>query len=236
MVTKYSGGTPIRKDGKIYAILTRVKHFFFRILSLITGIIFYAIGIVITIKANIGYAPWDVFHVGLANSTGLSIGTMSIIVGIIIGIVVVIQGEKLGLGTILNMVFIGVFVDIIFSHIPLAKNFATGTIMLIAGLFVVSLGSYFYIKAAFGAGPRDSLMVVLARKTKFPVGLCRFALEFLVLLAGWLLGGMVGFGTVLAVIAIGFCIQLTFKVLKFDVTAVKHETLFDTFTALKTKR
>ena len=101
--------------------------------------------------------------------------------------------------------------------------------MLISGLFVIAIGSYFYIKSAFGVGPRDNLMVVLARKTKLPVGVCRFAIELAVTLIGWLLGGMVGIGTVISVIAIGFCIQITFKVFKFDVTAVKHETLRDTF-------
>jgi uncharacterized membrane protein YczE len=125
------------------------------------------------------------------------------------------------------------FIDIIFPFIPVAANPIIGTIMLIFGLFIISIGSYFYIKSAFGAGPRDSLMVVLARKTKLPVGLCRGILELSVTLIGWFLGGLVGFGTVLFVIAIGFFIQIVFKLFKFDVTQVKHETLGDTYAALK---
>ena len=204
-----------------------------RLLSLIAGLFFCALGFVVTIKANIGYAPWDVFHVGLANTVGLSIGTVSILTGLLIIIVVVILKEKLGLGTILNMILIGLFIDIVFPHLPLAKNWIIGAVMLISGLFIVAIGSYFYIRAAFGAGPRDSLMIALARRTKFPVGLCRFAIEFLATVIGWLLGGMVGVGTVVSVIAIGFCIQITFRLFRFDVTKVKHETLADTFTALK---
>jgi len=131
------------------------------------------------------------------------------------------------------MVLIGLFIDLIFPYIPKTENRIIGTLMLIAGLFIIAVGSYFYIKSAFGAGPRDNLMVVLARKTKLPVGLCRGIIELLVTIIGWFLGGMVGFGTVISVIAIGFCIQLVFKILRFDVTSVKHETLKDTFIVIK---
>ena len=210
-----------------------MKRFFIRLLSMMAGLLFYASGIVLGIKANIGYAPWEVFHVGLANTTGLSIGVISIIVGVIIATIVTILGEKLGFGTILNMIVIGLFIDIIFPRLPTAKNPIIGTVMLIAGLFIISMGSYFYIRSAFGVGPRDNLMIVLARRTKFPVGLCRGAIELLATVVGWFLGGMVGIGTVISVVLIGFCIQLVFKLLRFDVTAVKHETLRDTFAALK---
>jgi uncharacterized membrane protein YczE len=100
---------------------------------------------------------------------------------------------------------------------------------LIAGLFILSLGSYFYIKSAFGAGPRDNLMIVLNRKTKLPVGVCRSIVELSVTLAGWILGGMVGIGTVISVVAVGFCIQITFAAFKFDAAAVEHETLKETY-------
>jgi len=201
---------------------------------MITGLAFYALGIVMMINADIGYAPWEVFHVGLANAIGLTIGVTSIIAGIIIVLIVTILGEKLGLGTIASMILTGVFIDIIFfvDFIPMAKNLLIGIVMLITGLFILAIGSYFYIKSAFGVGPRDNLMVVLARRTKFPVGVCRSAIELLVTVIGWLLGGMVGIGTVISVIAIGFCIQIAFKLLKFDVTLIKHETLKDTFDTL----
>ena len=121
--------------------------------------------------------------------------------------------------------------------IPIVNNLAAGIIMLITGLFIISLGTYFYIKTAYGVGPRDNLMVVLARKTKIPVGICRCLVEFFVTFIGWMLGGMVGIGTVISVIAIGFCIQLTFGLFKFEVTAVKHESFGDTFnTLVRTRR
>ncbi len=194
---------------------------------MLLGLVLYALGIVATVKANVGYAPWEVFHVGLGDAIGISLGAASIIAGLVIVIVVTALGEKLGLGTLGSMVLTGVFIDIIvvMNIIPEAGGFAAGIAMLIAGMFTIALGSYFYMKAAFGAGPRDNLMVVLTRKTKIPVGLCRLLVELLVTLIGWLLGGMVGVGTVISFIGIGLCVQIVFSLLKFDVTAVQHETL-----------
>jgi len=208
-----------------------MKHYIVRLVTLIFGLFLYALGIVITINANIGYAPWEVFHVGLSLKAGFSIGIASILVGLVIVAIVVVFGEKIGLGTVLNMLLIGVFLDGLFflNIIPRSDNLTGGIAMLVLGLFVISLGSYFYIKAGFGAGPRDSLMVLLNRKTKIPVGICRSALELVVTAAGWFLGGMVGIGTVISVIAIGFCIQITFAVLKFIPADVKHETIAETY-------
>lgn len=204
-----------------------MKQFYIRLLRLLWGLFLYAIGIVVTLNAQIGYAPWEVLHVGIAKTTGISIGTASILAGIIIGIIAVLLGEKLGLGTILNMILIGVFLDLILKlHIiPMANNFIYGIIMLVMGLFIIALASYFYIGAAFGAGPRDSLMVALTRKTRLPVGVCRGTIELLAVFAGWRLGGMFGIGTIMSAFAIGFCVQITFKLLKFDTTEIEHETL-----------
>ena len=204
---------------------------------MLLGLVLYALGIVVTINANVGYAPWEVFHVGLADTTGLTLGVASIIAGVVIVIIVTALGEKLGLGTIASMILTGVFIDVIvmLNVIPTSENLAVGIIMLAAGMFIIALGSYFYMKAAFGAGPRDNLMVVLTRKTKIPVGVCRLLVELLVTLIGWLLGGMVGIGTVVSFIGIGICVQIVFGLFKFDVTAVKHETLRETFSRILRK-
>ncbi len=214
-----------------------LPDFFLRLLRLTFGLLLYALGIVITLKAHIGYAPWDVLHVGLAKTMGISIGLASIIVGIIILIGTVILGEKLGLGTVLNMIVIGVFLDIILKIklIPQINNFILGIFVLIIGLFIISLATYFYIGSGFGAGPRDSLMVALARKTRLPIGLCRGTIEVTAVLIGWRLGGMVGIGTLISAFSVGFCIQLTFKVLHFDAKKVAHESLADTYKGLINK-
>lgn len=208
-----------------------MKQFYLRLLRLIWGLFLYSLGIAVTMSAQIGYAPWDVFHVGFSKTIGVSIGMASIITGIIIGIITVFLGEKLGLGTILNMILIGVFLDLLLS-IPISiveVNFVVRILILIVGLFIISMASYFYIGSAFGAGPRDSLMVGLTRKTGLPVGVCRGTIELLAVFLGWKLGGMVGIGTIISAFAIGFCVQTTFKLLKFDATEVKHETLDVTY-------
>ncbi len=201
---------------------------------MLIGLVLYALGIVMTINANVGYAPWEVFHVGFADTVGLTIGAASIIAGVVIVILVTALGEKLGLGTVASMILTGVFIDVIvmLDVIPVAHNIVAGIIMLAVGMFIITLGSYFYMKAAFGAGPRDNLMVVLTRKTKIPVGACRLLVELLVTCIGWLLGGMVGIGTVISFAAIGVCVQIVFGVFRFDVTAVKHETLQETFSRI----
>lgn len=215
-----------------------MKQFYIRLSTLILGLALYGLGIVVTIQAHIGYEPWDVFHVGLARTTGLSIGTISIIVGLVIVVLIALLGERLGLGTLLNMILIGLFLDLFMALgvIPQAKDLLTGIPMLLAGLLIIALASYFYIKSAFGAGPRDNLMVVLARRTKLPIGVCRGAVELLVTIIGWLLGGMVGVGTVISVVMIGFFIQLVFRLFKFNIMSVRHETLTETLATLRERK
>ena len=214
--------------------MNTLGKFIVRITYLISGLSLFSIGIVLTIQANIGYAPWEVFHVGLAHTAGLSIGVASIIAGVLIAAIVTLTGEKLGLGTVLSMFLTGAQIDLIMAlnFIHAANGLPVGIPMLIGGLFVVSLGTYFYIKSAFGVGPRDNLMVVLSRRTKLPVGVCRSVVELLVTIIGWRLGGMVGIGTIISVITIGFCVQAVFTVFRFKPTSVQHETLGQTYRAL----
>jgi uncharacterized membrane protein YczE len=215
-----------------------MTNFTMRFIRLIWGLFLYAFGIVLTINAQIGYAPWDVFHVGLSERMGFTIGIASIITGLAIGILSALMGEKLGLGTLLNMILIGTFFDLIMAVdiLPITQNMFSGLLMLIAGLFVISLATYFYIGSGFGAGPRDSLMVSLTRKTGLPVGVCRALIELLIVGVGWRLGGMVGIGTIISAFMIGMLIQLTFKIMHFDSTKIEHETFMQTYRSLKITR
>ncbi|MDD3640776.1 MAG: hypothetical protein PHQ99_06200 [Atribacterota bacterium] len=208
-----------------------MKDIYQRIIRLMWGLFLYSFGILLTVNAHIGYAPWDVLHVGIADTVGLTIGSISILLGIFIVIITVLLGEKVGLGTICNMIFIGLFFDSIYALkiIPVPENTFLAIVMLITGLFIIAFATYFYISTGFGAGPRDGLMVALARITKLPIGICRGVIEFMAVVSGWLLGGMVGIGTVLAAFGIGFCVQITFYFLKFDATKVEHETIAYTY-------
>jgi len=151
------------------------RQFFSRLLILHIGLFLYSLGIALSLNAQIGYAPWEVLHVGMAKTFGMTIGGVSIIVGFLILLVTGYCGEDIGIGTIANMIVIGLVLDLILylDFLPVAGNMFFGLLMLITGLFTIALGSYFYIASAFGAGPRDGLMVLLTRKTGLPIGLCR---------------------------------------------------------------
>ncbi|WP_041219297.1 YczE/YyaS/YitT family protein [Desulfitobacterium dichloroeliminans] len=204
-----------------------------RIVYLVLGTFILSVGIVMTMQANLGYAPWDVFHRGISDTIGMSIGSVSIVASLVISAVVVLLGEKLGFGTIVNIFAIGIYMDILLEIIPEMQSFGSGLIMLILGLFICAFSTYLYIASGFGAGPRDSLMVALERLTKLSVGVCRGTIEVVVCIVGWLLGGPVGMGTIISAFGIGVCVQLIFSWVKFDATGVKHETINETIKNLK---
>lgn len=215
-----------------------MKQYVHRILRLIFGLFVLALGSFLTIQANVGLAPWDAFSMGFSYITGLSYGKIVVLTGFVIIIIDFLLKEKIGFGTIINALLIGTFVDIIASLqlIPKMQSWIFGLIMLLIGQFILCIGSYYYISAALGCGPRDALMVALGKRLpNVPIGVIRGTLEGSVLLIGWLLGAKVGIGTVLSVFGIGFLIQFTFHLFRFDVKAVKHENMADTIQILAKK-
>lgn len=188
------------------------QHVLFRWLIFILGLLIMSFGIVLMIKANLGSAPWDVFHIGLKLNFGLTIGTWSIIVGIaVIGVTSILTRAWPKLGALVNMVLVGVFIDIFMflltwlepTHVLLRLG------LLIAGILINGYGIGLYIAPQCGAGPRDSLMLAVAERTKWKVQYVRSGMEVLVLLAGWLLGGPVFIGTVLFTFGIGTVVGYT---------------------------
>jgi len=202
-----------------------------RTIRLIFGLFLYALGIFLSIQANIGLAPWEAFSMGGSYLTHLSYGNIVVITGFIIIAIDYVLKEKIGFGTILNAILIGKFVDLIqfFNLVPIMSNFWIGLLMLLLGQAIISIASYFYIGAALGCGPRDALMVALGKRMpKVPIGVIRGLIEGTVLIIGWLLGARVGIGTVISVFGIGLVLQFTFKIMRFDVKSIKHESLSDT--------
>ena len=210
-------------------------NFINRFIRLIFGLFLYSFGTVLTMHGNIGFLTWDVLHKGLSIHTGITMGVASISVGFVIVVCTFIFGEKIGFGTILNMLLIGAFLDILLNSgmIPTMDTQITGFIMLAAGLIVIAFASYFYIGAGFGAGPRDSLMVMVVRRFKCRVGVARGMIEGSAVALGWLLGGFVGIGTLISVFGISIAVQCVFRALKFEVEKVKQESLADTFINFK---
>lgn len=195
-----------------------------RIIKLFFGLFLYATGIVLTINANIGLSPWDVFHQGLSNTIGITMGQASIIGGFTIIIYNAFAGEKIGWGTVSNMIFIGIFVDILMLNrlIPTFHNIILQVIMMCLGMLVIGAATYFYISVGLGSGPRDGLMIALTKKTNRSVRFIRSCIEITVVVLGFLLGGSFGIGTLIMAFAMGPCVQFAFKLFKFNVKGVKH--------------
>lgn len=215
-----------------------MKGYSVRLVRLIFGLFLFALGSFLTIQANIGLASWEAFSMGIANITGQTYGNILIISGVVILGVDVLLKEKVGFGTILNTILIGVFVDMIqaFEIIPQMHGFFSGVVMLLLGQVSICIGSFFYIGASLGCGPRDALMVALGKRLpNVPIGIVRGCIEGAVLLIGWLLGAKVGIGTVISVFGISFILETTFKLLHFDVTNVEHESVVETVKAIKTE-
>ncbi len=206
-----------------------MKKSFLTLGRLFLGFFLYAVGIVLTINANLGLSPWDVFHQGVSNHIGITMGQASMIVGFIFVILDWILGEKLGIGTIFNMLFIGIFMDVLMLNnlIPVFNNLFAQVLMMLLGMFVIGVASYFYIGAGLGSGPRDGLMVALTKRTKKSVRFIRNSIELTVLAIGYTLGGTIGVGTLIMVLGVGYFVQFAFKLFKFDVRQVNHRFIED---------
>ena len=139
-------------------------------------------------------------------------------------------GERVGFGTVANIVLCGVFIDTLLAlgWVPLMTGLGSGVLMLLAGLELLALGTWLYMQSALGTGPRDALMVALARKTGRSVGLCRAAVELVIIFVGWRLGGQVGLGTVISALGLGTLFNLNFALLHFDAAALRQEDLAET--------
>lgn len=199
---------------------------------LLFGLVLFSIGGYLSIQANVGLAPWSAFSMGVSGKTGLLYGDVSVITSFVILAIDLCLKEKIGVGTLLDAVLIGKLTDLFLAlePIPMMKSFPAGVAVLLLGQVVTAIGSYFYIGAALGCGPRDALMVALSKRlTRTPIGLVRILIEGTALLIGWLLGAKVGLGTVISVFGMGAILQVTFQILKFDVKDITHENLLDTW-------
>lgn len=204
-----------------------MKKEMLKYLKLFIGLFVCSLGIIIIIKSDLGFSPWDVLHQGISNVTSLKIGQASILVGFIVITLDFFLGERIGSGSILNIIFIGTFMDMIlyFNIVPLGSSILIGIFMMFLGILTLSVGCYLYISTGLGCGPRDALMVALTKKSKFSVGTVRNIIEISVLVAGYLMGGYAGVGTVITAIFTGIFIQGVFKLFKFDVKAVVHRDI-----------
>ncbi|MEI2277039.1 hypothetical protein OHC50_06135 [Paenarthrobacter ilicis] len=179
-----------------------------RISQLLIGLAMYGISLAMFIRAGLGLDPWDVFHQGLAQKTGYSIGVVVIAVSFLVLLLWIPLRQMPGIGTIANAVLVGLFADLGLLLIP-AFSHLGGQIAMLAGAVILNgIASACYIGARFGPGARDGLMTGLVRRTGWSVRVVRTGIEVLVLAVGFFLGGSVGVGTVVYALAIGPIVQV----------------------------
>jgi uncharacterized membrane protein YczE len=178
----------------------------------ITGLAFFGFGIALFLRANLGLAPWDVFHKGLSKKLDISIGLVIVGVGLLLLLLWIPLRQRPGVGTILNAIEIGLVVNLTKPLIGEPDQLIIRALMVIAGVLVIGLGSALYIGAGLGSGPRDGLMLGLSkyaiRGHQISIRVGRTFVELTVMVAGLFLGGSIGVGTLIFMFGIGPLVQL----------------------------
>lgn len=213
------------------------SNLFLRYVKLMIGLFICAVGQNLFLYCDLGMNPWNVFHQGLSLHLPITLGQASQTVGLIIITICMFFKIFPGIATILNMYFIGFFVDMLInSNIMSTPETMIGkVIMCVSGVVVLSLGMFLYMSQELGAGPRDGLMLALTQRTRFKVGTIRNFMEITVLIVGILLGGKFGAGTIIASFLAGPALQTIFKIFKSNPKELKQENLIEVYNKLKLK-
>ena len=207
-----------------------------RVLLASVGLAVYAFGNYLTIKANIGQSPWNVFTLGLTNYLPVTYGQMSIIVSFFVVATDLLLREPIGVGTLLDAVLVGAFYDLYDSWnlVPVIENFWFGLPLMLVGLAVLAYSEYLYMSACLGCGPRDALMVGVGKRLRrLPIGMVSILISLVVCAIGWALGGSVGFGTVLFLVCNGLVMQAVFRLIRFEPRSLTHVGLHQMLTRKK---
>lgn len=189
-----------------------------RLPKLTFGLLVFGVGIALMAQSGVGLGPWEVFHQGIARLTGQQLGTVSIVLGLPILAAWWPLGERPGIGTVLNIVLIGVATNVALPLLPAPTEVSVQVAMMLAGVVTIGIASGIYLAADLGAGPRDGLMTGVHHRFGWSIRRARTALELTVLLAGFLMGGTVGLGTVVFALGIGPIVQWALGI--FDPTGL----------------
>lgn len=209
-----------------------VKSILLNMLLASVGLFINGFGVFLTIRANIGAAPWDVFSLGLSHTFGILYGTASITVSVCILIIDIILREPIGIAMFLDAVIVGKAVDFFnwSGLVPEPGSFIGGVLMMFIGLVIEGYTQFLYMRAALGCGPRDTLLVGVKKRTKrIPIGIVSIMILSAATLTGWLLGGPVGVGTLICAFAAGPIMQFAFESVRFDATKISHQRLPESF-------
>jgi uncharacterized membrane protein YczE len=190
-----------------------------RLVQLTIGLVLYGISMAMLVRSTLGLDPWDVFHYGVAARVPLSFGTIVIIVGALVLLAWIPLRQMPGLGTVANVVVIGLATDLGLALIPAPEAWPARGALLAAGLVLNGAAGGLYIGSQLGPGPRDGLMTGLARRTGWSLRVVRTGIEVSVLVVGFALGGIVGLGTVLYAVMIGPLVQFFLPLFTVELAA-----------------
>ena len=182
-----------------------------RAAALLVGLVGYGFSMAVMVQANLGLDPCDVFHQGLAERTGTTIGAATAVVGVVVLLAWIPLRNRPGIGTVANVVVIAVVVDLGIAVLPAPDAMGIRVAMMLGAVALNAISTVLYIGAGLGPGPRDGLMTGLVARTGLSVRVVRTSIEATVLAVGWLLGGTVGVGTVIYALGIGPLVQLVLK-------------------------
>jgi uncharacterized membrane protein YczE len=200
----------VLKDLPCYYL--RVQLSASRLIQLVGGLLLFGGSLALLVRSRLGLDPWDVFHQGLAIRSGIPIGTVTIMVGAVVLLLWIPLGQRPGIGTIANVILVGLALDAILAMIPTPTDLRVRWVYLVSGIVLNGIATGAYIGAALGPGPRDGLMVGIASRGH-SLRVVRTTIELSVLVIGWLLGGTVGIGTVLFAVTIGPIVHVTIPAL-----------------------
>jgi uncharacterized membrane protein YczE len=174
-----------------------------RISQLMVGLVLYGVGVAVVVVAGLGVDPWTVLAEGLALRTGIGLGWITNIIGLVVLALWIPLRQKPGIGTIANILVVGTALQFALPLVPAPENFLQSAVLLVGGVALVGIAGGLYIGARFGPGPRDGLMTGISARWGWPLWAARTAVEVTVLAIGWALGGTVGVGTLVYALAIG---------------------------------
>ncbi|MBR5741429.1 MAG: hypothetical protein IKX91_02635, partial [Firmicutes bacterium] len=192
-------------------------------------------GVYLTVHANIGAGPWDVLNLGVSKTLGILYGTASVGISFTILVIDILLREPIGIAMVIDAIVVGKTVDLFnrIDIVPAPETALGGVVMMLIGLVVIAYTQYTYMAASLGCGPRDTLLVGLAKRLKrLPIGLVSIGLLSLATFTGWLLGGPVGLGTLICAFCAGPIMQFAFQTVRFDAKAVRHQHFTESFRVL----
>jgi uncharacterized membrane protein YczE len=189
-----------------------------RLTQLYVGLVLYGISDAMLLLAGLGLDPWDVLHQGLSRRFGLGVGTWVVIVGVLVLALWIPLRQRPGFGTLSNVVVVGLVIDAVLTAVPPVHDLTARLVVMVCAVVLNGIATGAYIGAGLGPGPRDGLMTGLAARGR-SIRVVRTGIEVTVLLAGWLLGGTVGLGTVVYALGIGPIAHVTIPLLAIKVSA-----------------